>query len=99
MTRNRRSFLKAALGCATALVVPGALPSVTPKPESTVTYCNWYKPGIWAMAKDDPGLVNVKLIPGTLIVMTTDKLVYLRMENGSWKESKGVRSSKPFLER
>ena len=51
------------------------------------------------MAKDDPGLVNVKLIPGTLIVMTTDKLVYLRMENGSWKESKGVRSSKPFLER
>lgn len=70
-----------------------------PKPDPVVTHTNWYKPGIWAMAKGDPGLAKVKLIPGTLIVMTTDELVYLRMENGSWKESKGVRSSKPFLER
>jgi hypothetical protein len=74
--------------------VPGALHSVPiPKPE--VTYTNWYKPGIWAM----PITANMKIIPGTLIVMELDGVRYLKMEEGQWKESKGVRSSKPFLER
>ncbi len=42
---------------------------------------------------------DVDIIPGTIVVMRTDEVVYFRMENGSWTESKGVRSSKPFLER
>jgi len=67
MKRNRRSFLKAALGCA-AVCVPGVLPRKklellrptarenldawdNPKISSDVTMCGWYKPGIWALPK------------------------------------------------
>ena len=99
MKRNRRSFLKAALGCATALVVPGVLPSVTPKPKLELlrptareNIVSWYKPGIWAMPKG-----SAKAIEGTIIVHETADVVYLKMMvDGSWND---VASSKRFLER
>ena len=82
MKRNRRSFLKAALGCATALVVPGVLPKIIPKP--VVETCTWYKPGIWAMPK--PIAIDAKLLEGSIIVFETDGVVHLKFRNGSWKE-------------
>lgn len=107
MKRTRRSFLRAALGCSVAaLGVPGALLSVTPKPE--LTYTSWYKPGIWALPKPIDG----KLLEGSVIVSETIDRVYVKMKNHvhlkadnkiredePWQEWKGVHSSKPFLER
>jgi hypothetical protein len=76
MKRNRRSFLKAALGCATALVVPGVLPRIpTPEPEIKIT--TWYKPGIWAMPKG-----SAKLIPGVIIIKEIGPIVHVTFDNG-----------------
>lgn len=82
MKRNRRSFLKAVLGCGVAVVVPGALLSekkfvntVTTVP-NVFTYWSWYKPGIWAMPKD-----AAKLVPGAIIVRDLGDVVHIRMED------------------
>ena len=106
MKRNRRSFLKAALGCAAALVVPGALPSVIPKPPAIFkptareNAAIWYKPGIWAMPKP----IDAKLLEGSIIVFETKQHVHLKFDNRIWKDKpwqewKGAPFSKPFLER
>ena len=91
MKRNRRSFLKAALGCATALVVPGALPSVTPKDSFEGVYkrpkphiTTWYKPGIWAGTG------------GTFVMYTNPsrlKHVHWDEEAQGWKEGPSSKRS------
>lgn len=89
MKRNRRSFLKAALGCVASLAVPGVLltekkfvNTVTTLPD-VFKITTWYKPGIWAMSTED-----AKLIEGAIIVMRENGVVWLKMENGSWKEER-----------
>lgn len=81
MKRNRRSFLKAALGCAAALVVPGALLSEKKlqllRPTARENAAAWYKPGIWAMPKG-----SAKLIPGVIIIKEIGPIVHVTFDNG-----------------
>lgn len=99
--KTRRRFLKAALGCVTAVFVPGVLltdkkfvNTVTTLP-ATFKLSTWYKPGIWALPKPIDG----KLLEGSTVVFETKDHVHLKWSNDPWKESKGVRSLRPFLER
>lgn len=90
--KTRRSFLKAALGCAAALCVPVRLSS-----EPEVKLCSWYKPGIWAVPKG----TNIDLLDSSVVVLRTDGVVFLRFDGGMWKETKWKdgRSSRRFSER
>ena len=103
MKRNRRSFLKAALGCSVAaLGVPGALLLRKPKlkllrPTARENLCSWYKPGIWALPKatmdTSQGTIDVRLLDGSLIVFEDDGVVHLKFENGQWKEDPSSKRS------
>lgn len=77
MKRNRRSFLKAALGCGLAVYVPGVLPKILPKP--TVEYTTWYKPGIWALPKD-----LASGIKGMVVIHADKNFVFMKMDHDAW---------------
>lgn len=88
MKRNRRSFLKAALGCVAAVSVPGVLLSVKKplntiplffKHKPTVEYTTWYKPGIWAVPKGSESGIK-----GMVVIHRDKNFVFMKMDNDAW---------------